>query len=108
MKLKEIKKSETNTQNKPNQNNENSLVDHRTFKPSNEGEVAAWEAWNQLEHTNLMAFKVTYLTALSKGLSAEKFYQFVSEIKQDNTINNLGAVFNNKVQTYLKNKEDQS
>ena len=108
MKLKKIKISEANTENKPSQNNENSLVDPRTFQPSNEGEVAAWEAWNQLEHTNLMAFKVTYLTALNKGLPAEKFYQFVSEIKQDNTIKNPGAVFNNKVQAYLKNKEDRS
>ncbi|OGG29415.1 hypothetical protein A2971_03955 [Candidatus Gottesmanbacteria bacterium RIFCSPLOWO2_01_FULL_46_21] len=108
MKLKKIKISEANTENKPSQNNENSLVDPRTFQPSNEGEVAAWEAWNQLEHTNLMAFKVTYLTALSKGLPAENFYQFVSEIKQDNTIKNPGAVFNNKVQTYLEGKEDRS
>jgi len=108
MKLKKIKISEANTGNNTSQNNENSLVDPRTFQPSNGGEVAAWEAWNQLEHTNLMAFKVTYLTALHKGLTAEKFYQFVSEIKQDNTINNPGAVFNNKVQTYLKDKEDRS
>ena len=107
-KLKEIKISEANTQNKPNQEKESGLVDPRTFQPSNEGEVAAWEAWNQLEHHNLMAFKVTYLTALHKGLPAEKFYHFVSEIKQDSTIKNPGAVFNNKVQAYLKSKGDQS
>lgn len=107
-KLKEIKISEANTQTKPIQEKENGLVDPRTFQPSNEGEVAAWEAWNQLEHNNLMAFKVTYLTALHKGIPAEKFYQFVSEIKQDNTIKNPGAVFNNKVQSCLERKEDQS
>ena len=97
-----------NTENNPSQNNKSGLVNPRTFQPSNEGEVAAWEAWNQLEHANLMAFKVTYLTALNKGLPAEKFFQFVSEIKQDNTIKNPGAVFNSKVQTYLEKKEDQS
>jgi len=108
MKLKKIKISEANTENNPSQNNKSGLVNPRTFQPSNEGEVAAWEAWNQLEHANLMAFKVTYLTALNKGLPAEKFFQFVSEIKQDNTIKNPGAVFNSKVQTYLEKKEDQS
>lgn len=75
----------------------------KTFQPSTEGEVAALEAWDQLEHFNPMAFQVTYLTALHKGLSPDKFYQFVSEIKQDPTIEKPGAVFNQKVKDYLDN-----
>lgn len=74
----------------------------KTFIPSTEKEVAALEAWNQLEHQNPMAFQVTYLTALEKGLPTSLFYQFVSEIKQDSTIKNAGAVFNKKVEAYLK------
>lgn len=69
--------------------------------------MAALEAWNQLEHFNPMAFQVTYLTALHKGLPPDKFYQFTSEIKQDPTIKNAGAVFNSKVQAYLEGKEEQ-
>lgn len=108
----EIKQSEENkSENKlptkePNKGKE--LANPKTFQANTEGEVAALEAWNQLEHFNPMAFQVTYLTALHKGLPPDKFYQFTSEIKQDPTIKNAGAVFNNKVQAYLEGKEGQS
>lgn len=112
VKEREINKSEENTsENKlptiePNKGKE--WANPKTFQPSTEGEVVALEAWNQLEHYNPMAFQVTYLTALYKGLPPDKFYQFVSEIKQDSTIEKPGAVFNSKVQAYLEEKEERS
>lgn len=111
VKEREIKQSEVNisknklSTNEPNKGKE--LANPKTFQANTEGEVAALEAWNQLEHFNPMAFQVTYITALHKGLPPDKFYQFVSEIKQDPTIKNAGAVFNNKVQGYLEGKEGQ-
>jgi len=119
-KEKEIKISEENeseTENKQEKTNtiktepnkeEKGWVNPKTFKPSNEGEVAALDAWDKLEHYNPMAFKLTYLTALHKGLPPDKFYQFVSEIKQDPTVEKPGAVFNSKVQAYFEEKEDHS
>lgn len=109
VKEKEIKQSEENTsENKlptiePNKGKE--WANPKTFEASTEGEVAALEAWDQLEHFNPMAFQTTYLTALHKGLPPDKFYQFVSEIKQDLTIEKPGAVFNSKVHTYFEGKE---
>jgi len=112
VKERERKTSESNL-NEPSQTKDNAQdtkpnkgkewANPKTFEASTEGEVAALEAWNQLEHFNPMAFQVTYLTALHKGLSPDKFYQFVSEIKQDPTIQNAGAVFNQKVKDYLEN-----
>lgn len=108
----EVKQSEENISenklpaNEPNKGKE--MTNPKTFQATTEGEVAALETWNQLEHFNPMAFQVTYLTALHKGLPPDKFYQFTSEIKQDPTIKNAGAVFNNKVQAYLEGKEGQS
>ncbi len=111
VKEREINKSEKNTSEKklpatePNKGKE--WANPKTFQPSTEGEVAALETWNQLEHCNPMAFQVTYLTALHKGLPPDKFYQFVSEIKQDSTIEKPGAVFNSKVKAYFEGKEEQ-
>ena len=100
VKVREINKSENKLPTtEPNKGKE--WANPKTFQPSTEGEVAALEAWNQLEHFNPMAFQVTYLTALHKGLPPDKFYQFTSEIKQDQTIKNAGAVFNQKVKDYL-------
>lgn len=105
VKEREVKQSEENisenklSANEPNKGKE--LANPKTFQANTEGEVAALEAWNQLEHFNPMAFQVTYLTALHKGLPPDKFYQFTSEIKQDPTIKNAGAVFNQKVKDYL-------
>jgi aspartate carbamoyltransferase regulatory subunit len=95
----EIKKSEINTPEEPNE--EFKTVDPRTFKPTTESEVAAFHAWDQLEHNNLFSFSTTYLAAVEKGLPATMFYQFVSEIKQDSKIEKPGAVFNKKVEDYL-------
>lgn len=98
--LNEPSQNESTTQDtKPHKGKE--WANPKTFQPTTEGEVAALEAWDQLEHFNPMAFQVTYLTALHKGLPPDKFYQFTSEIKQDPTIKNAGAVFNQKVKDYL-------
>ncbi len=111
-KVKERKTSESNlSESSEIANNDQETNPHKgkdwanpkTFQPSTEGEVAALEAWDQLEHFNPMAFQVTYLTALYKGLPPDRFYQFVSEIKQDPSIKNAGAVFNQKVKDYLDN-----
>jgi len=102
--LNEVNKSEVNASNvadKSSYKGNGDMVNPRTFKPSSEGEVAALEAWKRLEPTNPLAFKITYLNALGKGLPVNMFYQFSSEIRQDNTIRNPGAIFNRKVETYL-------
>lgn len=79
----------------------NGIVNPHTYQPSSEGEVAALEAWRKLEPTNPLAFKATYLNALTKGLPPSMFYLFASEIKQDNSVKKPGAVFNKKVETYF-------
>lgn len=101
--LNEVNKSEVNESNVAEKHSYkgNGTVNPRTFEPSSEGEVAALEAWNKLEPTNPLAFKTTYLNALRKGLPSSMFYLFSSEIRQDNTIKNPGAIFNKKVETYL-------
>lgn len=103
---KEFNKSELNNNDIADEHSykENYIVNPRTFEPSSEGEVAALEAWGKLEPTNPLALKITYLNALGKGLPPNMFYQFVSEIRQDSTIRNPGAVFNEKVTLYLKTK----
>ncbi len=119
VKEREIKKSEENESEKEINDKNNSpktepnkedkgLVNPKTFQPSTEGELAALDAWDKLEHFNPLAFKLTYLTALHKGLPPDKFYQFVSEIKQDPTVEKPGAVFNSKVQAYLEEQEGHS
>gem|GEM_PF-1609642 len=80
------------------------IIDPRPFKPENEGEAAALYAWENLEPHNLLAFSTTYYSAYKKGLPVSLFYQFVSEIKQDDTIKNRGAVFNSKVADFFEEK----
>lgn len=105
--LNEVNKSEVNDSNvaeKSPYKGNGAMVNPRTFEPSSEGEVAALEAWRKLEPKNSLAFKITYLNALGKGLPPNLFYQFVSEIRQDNTIKNPGAIFNEKVTSFLRTK----
>ena len=83
------------------------VIAPKGFQPSNEGEAAAHEAWNQLEHNNLLAFSTTYYRAYKLGLPPALFYQFVSEIKQDESIKNRGAVFNSKLDGYLEQKANK-
>ncbi len=94
-------------------NENNDIADKNTFKkirkvldPLNyqiesEGQLAAKEVWQEFESNNPKAFYTTYLKAYMKGVPAHLIRQFASEIKQDKTISNRGAIFNNKVETYL-------
>ncbi len=79
----------------------------KNFVPSTEGQAAAQRACVALEPFNSQAMRTTYLSALDKGLPLHLFDQFVSEILQDHTVKNKGAVFNKKVTEYFdKQRED--
>ena len=80
-------------------------INPKTFEPKTESESAALEAWKTLEPFNPFAFVSTYLWAVKKGLPADMFYQFVSEIKDDSNIKSKGAVFRVKAEAYLKSLE---
>lgn len=80
------------------------LTDPKGFLPDSEVESAAKEAWEELEPNNPGAFYSTYFKAHKRGLPSSLFYQFVSEIKQDSTIKNPGAIFNKKVEDYFANQ----
>jgi hypothetical protein len=100
----EVKKSdhkETQPNDRQNGFAKVELINPKSFEPSSNEEIAMLEAWRKLEPSNPMALTTTYFTALKKGLPASKFYEFSSEISQDKTINNKGAVFNSKVKSYL-------
>lgn len=78
------------------------LINPKNFVPQTAGESAAFEAWKSLEPNNPLALKTTYLQAYKNGLPTPYFYQFTSEIKQDDTIRNKGAIFNQKVRDHLE------
>lgn len=80
------------------------FINPHDFRPSSGGEAAALEAWRKLEPNNPKALITTYLSAVKKGVLAQDVFRFVSEIKQDKTIKNPGAVFNKKVEMYLKRR----
>lgn len=84
-------------------NEDTYMADPHKHVIEDEGQLAAFEAWGALEPDNPMAFYTTYLTAYHRKLPTTYFYQFVSEIKQDDSINNPGAIFNNKVNSYFEN-----
>lgn len=88
----------------PFKNEATVVINPKTYEPKTEGEVSAKVAWEKLEPYNLLAFQTTYLKALRKGLPSNLFYQFTSEINQDQTVQNKGAVFNKKVDDYFTNK----
>lgn len=106
----EVNKSEYNNNeliaDKNSSKNRAGVINPKTFDPKSEGELAAKEAWDKLESYNPLAFNTTYLKALQRGLPTNLFYQFVSEIKQDPTIENKGAVFNKKVNDYFAKEVD--
>lgn len=80
------------------------ITNPRTFKPNNNEEHAALEAWKRLEPKNPFAFQTTYLKAVKLGVPPDKILQFTSEIEQDPNIRNRGAVFNKKVDEYIAQK----
>lgn len=85
----------------PDNTNTIRIVNPKTFVPRNAEETAAKDAWMKLEPLNPYAFVTTYLDAAKKGLPADMFYRFVSEIQQSKAIR-PGAVFNSKVKTYFE------
>jgi len=86
-------------------NNED-LPDPKGFAVD-ENSTEAWEAWMRLEPDNKRAFFTTYYSAYKKGLPTQMFGIFASEIEQDKTIINPGAIFNSKVKNYFLEKEKQ-
>ena len=78
------------------------IVNPKSFSPSNAGETAALETWKKLEPFNPLALQTTYLWAHRSGIPPSLFYQFTSEILQDDSIKNNGAVFRKKVEDFLK------
>lgn len=106
LKINKYSDKDTIADNNPSKN-DYKVLNPKDFIPNNEGEAAAYEAWNQLEYNNPLAFTTTYYTAYKKGLPPYLFYQFVSEIKQDENIKNKGAIFNNKVASYFEQKAEK-
>ena len=92
----EVKKSELNLI------ADKSFTDPNDYPVSNPDEYAALEAWKKLEPDNKSAFFTTYLPAVRKGIKADSFYRFASEIHQDKTIKNKGSVFQSKVKSIIK------
>lgn len=84
--------------------NPNALLDPSRYQSKNAEEAAAKEVWFKLEPNNRLAFSTTYLNAARKGVPASVIYQFCSEIRQDKSIMNPGAVFQKKVNDYLDKK----
>lgn len=84
-----------------------STLNPKNFAPSNAVETAALEVWKKLEPFNPMAFQTTYYWAYKKGLPENLFYQFVSEINQDASIKNKGAIFNKKVKEYFEKQQKE-
>ncbi|OIP58158.1 MAG: hypothetical protein COX79_01815 [Candidatus Levybacteria bacterium CG_4_10_14_0_2_um_filter_36_16] len=80
------------------------VINPRTFTPSNDGESIALETYKRLEPNNPFAFQATYLKALKRGLPLHLFGEFASQIEQDNSVKNRGAVFNIKVDEYFENR----
>lgn len=99
----ESKGSEIADKNSYKQETKISIPDLKNMKSPSQ--VAAYEVWKEFEPDNLRAFYTTYLLVAFKGVPAEIIYQFASEMRQDKTIKNPGAVFNNKAENYLKNKK---
>lgn len=95
-KEEEVKKSEVNLI------ADKSFTDPNDYPVSNPDEYAALEAWKKLEPDNKSAFFTTYLPAVRKGVKADSFYRFASEIHQDKTIKNKGSVFQSKVKSIIK------
>src|SRR5574338_185339 len=80
----------------------------KSFTPTSEGEHMALITWERLEPDKPYTFYPTYLGALRKGLPPYKFGEFASEIEQDQTVKNRGALFNDKVKSYLESKNNGS
>ena len=77
------------------------MINPKDFTPISSGESMAFDTWKRLEPQNSLALQTTYLKSLKLGLPEYKFGEFASQIEQDKTVINRGAVFNIKVAEYL-------
>ncbi len=82
------------------------FVDPKTFEPLSNSEYEALKAWENIEPDRPRSFNF-YLWSISKGLPPSKFGQFTSEIKQDKSIINPGAIFNKKVRDYFSKRKKE-
>jgi hypothetical protein len=80
--------------------------DPNSFQPTNACEGEAQRTWQRLEPNNKQAFYTTYFKAYENGLPIHKFGEFASEIEQDPSIKNRGAIFNLKVRNYFARKRN--
>lgn len=87
-----------------NNTNRKDTFNPKTYKPENKLQYLAFELWKRLEPNNPRAFETTYLNAVIHGIPEHLLFEFASQIEQDNTIDNRGAVFNSKVQEWHDNK----
>ncbi len=86
---------------KTSKGSERIKIDPALFSPMNDKEQAALETWRRVEPNRPESFGF-YLWAINQKIPLTKFYEFSSEIIQDPSIKNKGAVFNRKVISYLK------
>lgn len=77
------------------------MINPKDFTPNSSGENMAFDTWKRLEPQNPLALQTTYLKSFKLGLPEYKFGEFASQIEQDPTIKNKGAVFQIKVTEYL-------
>jgi len=117
--FQEVQRSSTATEEKRNEDNQTEVnksegiadkkitykaEDPNKFEPKNAEQSAAKEIWESLEPDNDRAFYTTYLYAAIKGVPASEMYRFSSEIRQDTSIKNKGAVFTEKVKEYMSQR----
>jgi len=77
------------------------VIDPAQFNPKNNTEAAALEVWQALEPHQPRSFGL-YLHFVKLGLPTDMFYRFLSEIRQDPSIRNPGAVFNKKAMEHCR------
>ena len=76
------------------------------FVPINRVYFAALEAWKMVEPDKPDSFGL-YLWAAKQGVPYDKLFQFAAEVKEDETIRNKGAVFNDKIMTFLSETDSK-
>lgn len=104
----EFNKSESNKEDIAYKNSPKTIgniLNPHDYQIKSDGQLAAYEVWKEFEANNPKAFYTTYLHAYMRGASAHKIREFASEMRQDKTIKNPGAVFNKKVHDYLEGKK---
>lgn len=82
------------------------IVNPRTFVPSSDAENMAFIFWEEFEPKNPLAFTTTYLYAARKKIPVDVMFRFASEIRQDRSVKNKGALYKEKVNQFLKERKD--